>query len=165
MYKSNNYWNTLQSISEWIRFSDMKAGIIITAYSVILTIICTNVRTIYEVIFVSPILTILTIIACIVSLASLFSCFLSINPQLTNKNSTSVLYYGHIAQLKNYEEYLSLVSRKMENEFEFEKQITEQIYANSKIAWKKFQNVTWSIRFFFVSIFILFIEIIIYLFV
>lgn len=74
------------------------------------------------------------------------------------------MYYGHIAKLKSHKEYLDLVSNKFGDEVEFEKQITEQIYVNSVIAWKKFKNVGWAIRFFFGSIIVLFVSMFVYLF-
>mgnify|MGYP007050349187 FL=1 len=33
--KFDNYWNTYNTINEWIKFSDTKAGIIITIYPLV----------------------------------------------------------------------------------------------------------------------------------
>ena len=164
MNKISNYWNTLQSVSEWVRFSDTKAGVVITVYCVILTIIYSNAQEVYLAVSSSTLQVVLVIVAGLLSFVSLVNCFLCLNPRLKNDNPTSGLYYGHIAKLKNHEEYLNLVSGKFGNDSEFEKQITEQIYINSKIAWKKFNNVGWAIRFFFGSIIVLFGSMFIYLF-
>ncbi len=164
MDKSNNYWNTLQSVSEWVRFSDTKAGVIITVYGVILTIIYSNAKEVYSAVSSSTLQVILVIMSGLLSVVSLWYCFLCLNPRLKNNNPTSGLYYGHIAKFTNHKEYLDLVSNKFGDESEFEKQITEQIYINSVIAWKKFNNVGWAIRFFFGSIIVLFVSMFVYLF-
>ena len=74
-----------------------------------------------------------------------------------------MIYFGHIATKTNkYKDYLDETKTKFENIDQLSEQLSEQIYENSKIAWKKFKNVTYSIRLFFSSIIFLILILIIY---
>lgn len=160
-----NYWRILQSTNEWIRFSDIKAGVILGIYGVLLTVISTDLKDIYETISKSYFqLFLIILLFSFIFLSGLFS-FLCINPRLKNNNTNSIIYFGSIAiKFKNSTEYISNSSNVLANDIEIRTQLAEQIHTNSKIAWKKFSNVTWAIRFFILSILMIFILIISYIF-
>lgn len=159
--KNENYWNTYQMVNDWTKFSDTKAGILVTVYGVILTIIYSNATEVYNGISSSCIVLILSSICIILSIISIFFAFQCLNPRLKNNNPKSVLYFGHIAKNKNYNDYFQHSEDVFSDENKTSEQLAEQVYVNSTIAWKKFSNVSLSIRFFFASILVLIIILII----
>lgn len=156
-------WNILHYNSDWLKFSDTKASIILTVYGIIITIIYSNSNDIFTAINTSKPLLILSIICALMSLVSIFFSFMCINPNLKNPNPNSIIYFGHIAtKYDSFDAYHEEFLRVNSND-QISEQINEQIYTNSKIAWKKFFHVSWSIRFFVLTIAILLIQVIIYL--
>lgn len=162
---NDKYWNILQQNNEWLRYSETKASILLTVYGIIITIIYSNAKEVYEAINESNLLLITSIIFGIVSIISIYFSFKCINPRLKNDNPTSIIYFGHISKKnKNYEDYLQYSKAIINNDDKFCEQVAEQIFVNSGIAWKKFVNVTWSIRLFILSVVMLIVSIAIYLF-
>jgi len=162
--KIENYWRTYQEINSWIIYSDTKAGILVTVYGVLLTIIYTNSNNLYAAISSSVIILLLTILCALFSILSLFFAFKCLNPQLKNDNPKSVLYFGHIATNKNYKDYLKYSDKIFSDKKSTIEHLSEQVYVNSKIAWGKFSYVTISIRFFFASMAVLILMLTIYFF-
>lgn len=161
--KTEKLWNIHSSNNEWIRFSDAKAGVLITVYGVIITIVYSNADKVYSAISDNKTLSFLSIILVLLALISIALCFMTLNPSLKNDNPTSTIYFGHIKEkYADYEEYHNDVTTKIDSN-EFDKQIAEQIFVNSKIAWSKFRNVTWAIRLFSAIVLILLICLSIYL--
>ena len=165
--KFDNYWNTYNTINEWIKFSDTKAGIIITIYSVILTILYSNANETYEIVSSSWIYISLTLLSAILAGVSLYYCFRCLLPRVENEkgNHRSVIYFGHItAKFESHESYEQYANDEFADETKFQKQIAEQVYTCSEIAQKKFKNVSQAIVLFFYSLIPLFAAIILYLF-
>ena len=150
------YWKILNKTTDWIKFSDTKAIVVLTVYGIIITIIYSNSKVVYEYLSNSTFSVILSIIVAILSFLSVLFSFLAINPRLKNTNADSIIFFGHIQEKnKDYSEYYLNSQQILSDENEYRKQIAEQVYVNSKIAWKKFKNVSYSIRCFFFSIVIL----------
>jgi hypothetical protein len=73
---------------------------------------------------------------------------LCLGPTLSIGEPISLIYFGHIA--KKYDScnrYKIDVVAAFRDESGSIDQITSQVWANSKIAWKKYVNVTWAILF------------------
>jgi hypothetical protein len=164
MDKKQEYWNILNNINEWIRYSDTKAVILLTLYGVIITIIYSNANEVLLALNSSDFIFYLAILSIILSFLSVLFSLLCVNPRLKNKNPNSVIYFGHIQEkFKTPDEYLVKSNEILDEEKDYLKELSEQVFSNSNIAWKKFSNVTWSLRFFASSIFILLGSILIYL--
>lgn len=158
-----DYWKTLQLNLEWVRFSDQKAGVIMSVYGIILTLIYSNSTSISKAIASSKFQIFMVILICICSTISIVLSFLCLNPQLKNENPQSMIYFGHIATKNSkFEDYILHSKTIIEDEKKIAEQIAEQIFVNSTVAWKKFQNVTWSFRFFFISLVLILISLITY---
>ena len=150
-------WSILTKTTDWVKYSDTKAVLLLTLHGIILTIIYTNANDVYEFSSANWFTILMTTAISITSLTSIIYSFLVINPRLKNDNPTSLIYFGHIQQkFKTYNDYYR--SEKLD------KQLAEQIHINSKIAWKKFSLVTISMRYFFASI-VLFLITILYYFI
>lgn len=156
--KQEEYWKILDKTNDWIKFSDTKAVVILTFYGIIITAIYSNSNEVYAFLSGSIFSISIAIIAVLLSITSVLFSFLSINPRLRNLNPHSILYFGHIQEnYSNYTDYFEHSRDVISNDTEYEKQIAEQIYVNSKIAWKKFKNITYSLRCFFLSILSIFL--------
>lgn len=150
---SARYWEILQHNVEWLRFSETKAGLIITVYGVVFTIAYSNSVAILSSMSGSCFITYGIIGYGAVSLASIVFAFLCINPNLKNKNSDSIIYFGHITKKhKDFKEYKKYAQSILEDQDKFCDQITEQIHFLSGLAWKKFVRVTWALRLFIFSL-------------
>ena len=165
MNELDKYWNILQFNIDWLKFSETKASILLTVYGIIITIVYSNSQDVLNGIRASYLLIILTILAALLSILSIYFAFKCINPRLNNSSSQSIIYYGDIAKkYKDFNQYQKAAVEIVEEDSKFKISILAQIHVNSNIAWRKFVNVTWALRFFMSSIVVLIIELIIYLF-
>ena len=163
--KREEYWKILNKTTDWIKFSDTKAVLIITVYGIIITIIYSNSKEVFDHLSNSVFSSVFAFLAVIFSFLSVLFSFLAINPKLKNQNPNSIIYFGHVQEkYKSYIEYYEQSQQILMDENEYDKQIAEQIFINSKIAWKKFKNVSYSIRCFFFAIIILILMLAEYLF-
>ncbi len=146
-------WTILSKITEWVKYSDTKAVLLLTLHGVVLTLIYSNANSIYNFIFTNWLTGLLSILIFTSSFISIIYSFLVVNPRLRNENPTSIIYFGHIqARFKNYLEYYQMAKSILKDEDKMNEQLAEQIHINSIIAWKKFTYIAMSIRFYFISI-------------
>lgn len=164
MSKHQEYWNILNSIQDGIRYSDTKATIILTLYGVTLTIVYSNSHEVLTAIETSNSVFFSSIAAIICAAISILFAFLCVNPRLIGNNPTSIIYFGHIQErYSTYSDYLSKANEILSDDSRYSAEISEQIHSNSKIAWQKFSNVAWCIRFLFACIVFLIISLLAYL--
>jgi len=160
---SARYWEILQFNVEWLRFSETKAGVILTLYGVIFTIVYTNSTAVLSSLQASNWIVTSVFLYGALSITSIVFAFLCINPDLKNENLNSMIYFRHISkQHSEFKAYKTYAQSILDNEDHFTDQITEQIFQNSRLALKKFNHVTWSLRFFFGSLTVMLLTIICY---
>lgn len=157
-----DFWKILQNVNEWIRFSDQKAVFIVTTYSIILTIIYTNAKDIYIGIGESTILIVGSVMSSFISVISIFLSFKCLTPTLNNTFTSSIFFFGHISNHRDHNQYYNHAKSIIKNHRALEENLAEQIYTNSKIAKKKFELISWSIRCQVISIFIIVLSLLIY---
>lgn len=154
------YWRILQSNIEFVKFSDQKAGSILTVYGVVLPILYSNSSELIKLFSTSPVQLFLGSMSGLCAIISITFSFLCLNPRLSNFNPHSIIFFGQIAAHKNFRDYIDHSNKIISNETEFANQIAEQVYVNAQVASQKFKNVSWSIRFFFSFLVVLFLAII-----
>lgn len=158
-----NYWKIYLMINDWIKFADVKAGILLTIYGLISTIVYTNANSVYLNLQVSSFRIIICVGICLSSIVSITYTFLCINPRLNKPNIKSIIFFGDIAnKFDSFENYYDESVRIVKDDPKLIKQITEQIYTNSLIASKKFHNIKIAVQFFSISIFLLIFLIFVY---
>ncbi|MCO5278938.1 MAG: DUF5706 domain-containing protein [Saprospiraceae bacterium] len=146
-------WNILTKTTDWVKYSDAKAVLLLTLHGVVLTIVYTNANSVYDFSSTNWFTILLTILISGTSLTSIIYSFLVVNPRLKNTNPTSLIYFGHIQEkFKNHKDYFQTAKTILKDKELLDEQLAEQIYTNSKVAWKKFSFITLSLRYFFVSI-------------
>lgn len=126
---------TLQMVNEWVRFSDSKAGILLTLQGVILTIIFTLTTTPKPEWSLTFGFFIFGLVLFGVSIVVGVNAIL---PTLDVGAPTSRVFFGHIKAHKHASDYLKEVSNSGYN---FEEDVLTQIWANSVVAWKKYELV------------------------
>lgn len=166
MNKIEEYWKILSNTNDWIKYSDTKATILLTLYGVLLTIVYANSEETLGALTKSNWILFFSILSGISSLMSVLFSFLCINPRLKNENPNSIIYFGHIqSKFNSASDYRKIANEIIDDDAKYIDEISEQVFTNSDIAWKKFSNVSWSIRFFFASIIFVVFSIAIYLIV
>ena len=155
--KYEQYWNILHNNQEMIRFSEVKAGLVISIYGVLFSIMLNSSTWIKETLFGWPwYLQILSGVFLCVIVVSLYYAFKCFRPRFENKNPTSVIYFGDIvSDFQEYKEYHRFLEKTVVDDFEMSLQLAEQIHTNSTIATRKFQAVSKSIKLLLGAIFLL----------
>jgi hypothetical protein len=155
--KYEQYWNILKNNQEMIRFSEVKAGLVISVYGLLFSVMLSSTTWIRDQISDWPWYLLIFIIAFIlVTLISMFYAFKCFRPRFENKNPTSVVYFGDIvSDFPEYMSYHTYLEKTVVDDYEMSIQLAEQIHTNSTIAFRKFQAVSKSIKFLLLDIYLL----------
>lgn len=155
----NNYWEQLERLEKLIRASELKAGLILSFHSLILGLFFDRLDQ-FEITFESNTIFIV-LVSCwllFVVLSVYFSlkCFI---PRLELKYDKNIFFFRDAAHgFGNIEEYTKKVIEVFNNEEEFFKQLSEQIFIESIIIDEKFKSVQKSIKFLALSfVFVVFL--------
>lgn len=143
-----NYWEILKYNHDMIRFSEVKAGLVISILGVLFSLLFQSIEKVKPYLLesipsqiVAGGFVILTVIAILYS----FRCFI---PRFENKNPTSMIFFGDIvADFPHFNSYHKFAQKTLGDEFEFSLQLAEQIHTNATIATRKFKAVSKAIRF------------------
>ena len=142
-------WKTYNTINEWIRFSDTKAGAILAANGVIVTIVLSKLTGSKDFIYSCPIFLILLIIGILASFISIILSIVCLTPTLkVGKATSSLIFFANIAEeFKSPNDYEKAALNALTIDEQSMSQITQQVWVNSKVAWKKYKAVTWATYF------------------
>lgn len=151
--KHENLWNTYNALNEWIRFSDTKATALLAINGVITGFYFSNIAQLKSILSDKPITCFpLLMIVVFIFLSSLFSMFCIIPRLKINKKDSLIFFYDIAKKYSNVEEYQKAVEESLIGG-NFKKELSSQIWANSKVSTKKYDWVTFSICFFVATIF------------
>ena len=126
---------TLQMINDWVRFCDSKAGILLALQGIILTIIFTVTSrpdSGWNPAFI------LFIIGNMIFSVSIIIGINTILPILEVGQPNSKIFFGHISSYENPKKYIQEVNQPSYN---FEEDVLTQIWANSRVAWRKYELI------------------------
>lgn len=152
MTKTENLWKTYEAINGLIRFADTKATAILAVSGVIAGFYFSNIGAVQTVLEQKPIAFIPLATAMTFIIISVVSSAYCIIPRLKMNKSNCLIFFCDIA--KNYltaSDYEKAFKEEMSDE-RIEKDLADQIWANSKIAVKKYDAVNFSIVFFVVTV-------------
>ena len=159
----DHYWGTINYVSGLIKASELKAGLILSFYGIILNFIYQSAAPVMHSVsdaILFYILIGLWFAATVISIFYSVRCFI---PKLEGNYSDNVFYFGDVitkfGTIKEFSKKFYDVSINEEEVFE---QLGEQIYINSKISAWKFRNVQRSIRFLAISLVLLLITAVYY---
>lgn len=159
----DHYWYSINYISDLIKSSELKAGLILSFYGILINFIYNNVSLIDIKEVESWLLTgfgVLLICTIVTSIFFSVRCFV---PKIEGKFNTNVFFFKDvISKFGDINSFSRSFYEVSIDETKVFKQLGEQVYINSKIADWKFKNVNRSIRFLILSLFLLFIFLIYY---
>lgn len=155
--KYEQYWHILKNNQEMIRFSEVKAGLVISIFGLLFSVLLSSTTWIKEQLADGPwYLLMLVIVFILITLVSMYYAFLCFRPRFENKNPTSVVYFGDIvSDFPKYMDYHTYVEKTVVDDHEMSIQLAEQIHTNSTIAFRKFRVVSKSIKLLLIDVFVL----------
>lgn len=137
-------WRTLQTVSDWVKFADAKAGATLAVDGVILALLVGRLRG-----FPKPEFSTIVALFCAIALAA-FSGLLAVwavMPRTRRLGADSMVHYGTIAKFDSATSCCAVAIATLTNPNEFAKTITGHIWTISRVAEHKYLLVIWSIRF------------------
>jgi hypothetical protein len=148
-----NYWEILRYNHEMIRFSELKAGLVISISGVLFSILFQSIDSVKPY-FMDSILNLIVagifVLLTMISVMYSFRCFM---PRFEIKNPTSMIFFGDIvSDFPNFKDYHKFAQKTLGDEYEFSLQLAEQIHTNATIATRKFAAVSKAMRYMLWSI-------------
>lgn len=159
----DNYWYLINYLRDLIKASEIKAGLVLSFYGLLINVFFQFSDHLIEVAASDPVIYFFLAMWFMFSVTSIFYSFRCFMPQIESKFDNSVFFFGDIINsygtIKEYVKVLEEVSVKRKPLLE---QLGEQVYINAKITAAKFRNVNLSIRFLSFNIGLLFVFILYY---
>lgn len=154
----DHYWGSINYSTALIKSSEIKAGLILSFYGILLNLIYKNLSIVFEEAVHHVFLYVLLGIWAIATMISIFFSIRCFMPRIEGKFDDNVFFfrdvitkYGDVRAFSKTFYNLSL------NQEELFYQLGQQIYINSKIANAKFKAVNRSIQFLATGLAVLFI--------
>ena len=142
--KTENLWKTYEAINEMIRFADSKATAILAVNGVIAGFFFSNIGAIQAILEQKPVTLMPLLMATgFILISSIFSAY-CIAPRLKMNKSKCLIFFCDIASYSTAEAYAKAIENEMSDD-KIVKHLTDQIWANSKIAVKKYNAASISI--------------------
>jgi hypothetical protein len=144
----DHYWGSINYVSDLIKASELKAGLILTFYGILLNFIYTNLQAVMgniKDLIGFYILMGLWFICTLISIYYSVRCFM---PRIEDKYDKSIFFFGDVisayGDIRKFSKTFYEVSMDEERLFS---QLGQQIFINSKIAAVKFKNIKRSMQF------------------
>jgi hypothetical protein len=144
----DHYWGTIEYISSLIKASEIKAGLILSFYGILLNLIYQSFNSIYT---LSTSVIIFYIVGGAWVLVTVISVYFSIRcfmPRIETKYEKNVFFFGDVISAfgdeKQFAKTFYEISIDEDRVFD---QLGQQVYILSSIAAAKFKNVNRSLQF------------------
>ncbi|MFT4848534.1 MAG: hypothetical protein ACI83B_001065 [Sediminicola sp.] len=145
---AEHYWNTIHYFVGLIKSSEIKAGLILSFYGLILNFVYQNAESTMELLSGQVFLYILLGLWFCCTLVSIYFSIRSFIPRIENKYDSNVFFFGDIinkyGSINEFSKTFYAISEDRDQRYD---QLGQQIYINAKIAARKFKNVNMSLRF------------------
>jgi hypothetical protein len=154
----DHYWGSINYVSSLIRASEIKAGLILSFYGILLNFVYQNLEMVMAQAVTSPLLYVLLGLWFIITAGSIYFSIKCFMPHIEAKYEKNVFFFGDvISKFGSIKEFSKSFYHISLDEYELFDQLGQQIYINSKIAALKFKNVNRSIRLLGLQLIVLFI--------
>ncbi|MBQ0768298.1 MAG: ABC transporter ATP-binding protein [Bizionia sp.] len=154
----DHYWGTINYLTNLIKASEIKAGLILSFYGILLNFIYQGATNIANSLDKNTILYILISAWVFCTSASIFFCIRCFMPKIEGKFNKNMFFFKDIiSKFGTVEEFSKTFLKKSKNEESLFLQLGEQIYILSKISAWKFKNVRRAISLLALGLLILFI--------
>ncbi len=158
----DHYWGSINYVLSLIRASEVKAGLILSFYGILLNFIFPQIKTVLVAGSVHILLYVLLggWFVCIV--ISIYCCIRCFMPRIEGKYDKNVFFFGDvISKFGTIKEFSKTFYKLSLNEEELFYQLGQQIFIISKIAALKFKFVNRALRFLAIGL-LFFLGIVIY---
>lgn len=159
----DHYWGSINYVASLIKASEIKAGLILSFFGILLNFFYQNVGMVFS--HFSNNL-IIGILLGLWFLSTAFSIYYSIRcfmPRIEAKYDKNIFFFGDvITKFGGIKEFSKSFYRISLDEDQIFDHLGQQIYINSKIASRKFQNVNRSLKFLAAGLVILLLIVIYY---
>ena len=158
----DHYWGSISYVSSLIKASEIKAGLILSFYGILLNFVFQNIEVVLEHFDNDTIIYIMLSIwfsCAVISIYFSIRCFM---PRIESKYDKNIFFFGDViskfGDIKEFSRTFFNISLDEDQLFD---QLGQQIFINAKIANLKFQNVQKALKFLALQ-FILLLIIVIY---
>lgn len=159
-----HYWHTINYFIGLIKSSELKAGLILSFYGIILNFIYRNANTILEQFSNQIPIYILLGLWLFCTMMSMYYSIRTFIPRIESNYDDNVFFFGDIiskfGDINSFSKTFYNISINKEKRYD---QMGQQIYINAKIAATKFKNVNLSLRYLAVGLILLLIIAVSYL--
>lgn len=144
----DHYWGSINYISGMIRSSEIKAGLILSFYGIVLNLIFLSYGKKIPNMFDDVLLGIFIIIGLMFMTISIYFSIRCFMPRLETKYEKNIFFFGDVVNsfgtIKEFSKTFYQISNDGERLFD---QLGQQVYVNAKIAGIKFKFVNKSLFF------------------
>ena len=154
----DHYWYSISYVMDLIKSSELKAGLILSFYGILLNFIFQSASSLSDTISNDPILYILLGLWVICTAASIFFCVRCFIPKIEGNYGKNMFFFKDIiSKFGNIKQFARIFFEKSCDEDQLFEQLGEQIFIISKIADWKFNNVKRGINLLAIGLIILFV--------
>jgi hypothetical protein len=154
----DHYWGSIQYISSLIKASELKAGLILSFYGILLNFVFQSTDTVFDASSNDILLYILIGAWFFCTAASIFYCVRCFIPKIEGSYDKNILFFGDvISKFGTIKEFSKTFYNVSVDEEKLFGQLGEQIYIISKIAAWKFRNVKRAISMLAIGLIVLFV--------
>lgn len=154
----DHYWGTIGYLTSLIKASELKAGLILSFYGILLNFIYQGTTTFSDQLNNNTLLYILIGAWAICTIVSIFFCVRCFIPRIEGKFSKNMFFFKDIiSKFGDVKEFSKTFLTMSKDEDALFGQLGEQIFVISKIADWKFKNVQRAIRLLAIGLIILFV--------
>jgi len=158
----DHYWGSISYVSSLIKASEIKAGLILSFYGILLNFVFQNIYLVLEHFKDATIFYILLAIWFGCAVASIYFSIRCFMPRIESKYDKNIFFFGDViskfGDIKEFSRTFFSISLDEEKLFD---QLGQQIFINAKIANLKFRNVQKALKYLAVQ-FILLLVIVVY---
>ncbi|MDT7827336.1 DUF5706 domain-containing protein [Pricia sp. S334] len=152
----DHYWGSIGYVFGLIKASELKAGLILSFYGILLNLIYQHLGMFFQTGFDKIILLLLLGLWLTCTGVSIYFSIRCFMPRIESSFEKNIFYFGDvISKFGNVQEFSKTFYNISLNEEELFLQLGQQIFIISKIADYKFRNVNRSIRFLALGLFLL----------
>ncbi len=159
----DHYWNIINYINSLIRASEIKAGLILSFYGILLNFFFQYLDGFLEMAKTDMLVAVFMAVWFTLTISSIFFSFKCFMPLILAKYDKNIFFFGDvIGSFGSIKEYSNALLKTSQNKELLFGQLGEQVFINSQIASTKFKYVNKSIRILAINIALIFIFSIIY---
>jgi len=159
----DHYWGSISYISSLIKASELKAGLILSFYGILLNFIFQSIGIIISEVSNANFFYVLIGLWFLFTATSIFYCVRCFIPRIEGNYDKNIFFFGDvITKFGTIKEFAKTFYRISVDEDQLFEQLGEQIYIISKIAAWKFRNVKRAIWFLALGLSILLISTVYY---